>query len=209
MRFLLEGGEERAAQVVMACKIDLEVDAEFPIRRRPLAEAIERWEPKPTSTSLYVTFTGDRDIYDALHHPSVLGGGRFGLEIENAFGAAWGDWGSVDIQARIDQVQIPEEWREKLLKIARGEQASNQGTEIGDRPMAVWRGLRFRSKSELRIAEALERRNVMFFPNCKGRGGLLPDDRWSREPDFLVCHMGWWGCIGGGRRAVPPAEPHH
>jgi hypothetical protein len=59
----------------------------------------------------------------------------------------------------------------------------------------VWKNLRFRSKSEVKIAEALEKANVLFFPNSMARLGLVTDARERREPDFLICEQGKWGIL--------------
>jgi uncharacterized protein DUF559 len=47
-------------------------------------------------------------------------------------------------------------------------------------------GLWYRSKSERKIAHALEAANVMFAPNASVRLGVTPDHRDTMEPDFLV-----------------------
>jgi hypothetical protein len=60
--------------------------------------------------------------------------------------------------------------------------------------LRIWKNLYFRSQSEIRIAEALDRASVMFFPNCRGRLGLLAS-RENKEADFLVCHSGKWGIL--------------
>lgn len=55
-----------------------------------------------------------------------------------------------------------------------------------------WKGLYFRSKSEIKIAEVLDQRGVLFFPNVRGRvslNGIMV----NREIDFLICHHGSWG----------------
>lgn len=72
--------------------------------------------------------------------------------------------------------------------------ASNQGMQIGLGPVLVWEHLRFRSKTEVRIAQALDRLGVLYFPNCRGRLGA-GDARLTREPDFLVCSNGNWGIL--------------
>ena len=53
----------------------------------------------------------------------------------------------------------------------------------------------FRSQAELRIAQALGRACVLFFANAPGRFGVHPDDRQTREPDFVVCADGKWGIL--------------
>ncbi|NEQ23591.1 MAG: DUF3102 domain-containing protein [Microcoleus sp. SIO2G3] len=66
----------------------------------------------------------------------------------------------------------------------------NQG--IGAR--YTWENLRFRSKEEVEIAEALERAGVLFSPNCKVRLNT-PEGRDNEEPDFLVCYNGKLGIL--------------
>jgi len=57
-----------------------------------------------------------------------------------------------------------------------------------------WNGLNFRSKSEIKIAEALDSRGVLYFPNARGR--LSQNySRVNREADFLVCYEGRWGIL--------------
>lgn len=53
-------------------------------------------------------------------------------------------------------------------------------------------GLRFRSRTEIRIYEELKERNVLFFPNATA---VLGGKNIKREPDFLVCQDGKWGIL--------------
>lgn len=75
----------------------------------------------------------------------------------------------------------------------------------------LWQNLRFRSAAEVSIAEALDRRGVLFLPNCIARVGV-PDQRFNREADFLVFYQGRWGILEvGGEPFHPPtrtAEDH-
>jgi hypothetical protein len=66
-----------------------------------------------------------------------------------------------------------------------------EGTPRTDMPpppgfACEWKGMHFRSKTERRVAQALDRANVAFFPNARGRLGVGADHRENREPDFLV-----------------------
>jgi hypothetical protein len=55
-------------------------------------------------------------------------------------------------------------------------------------------GLRFRSRAEIRIYDAMKRRDVLFFPNAAAvLGGRSGEDK--KEPDFLVCDHGKWGLL--------------
>ena len=73
---------------------------------------------------------------------------------------------------------------------------NNQGIPISlDRPLYTWERLRFRSNVEIKIAQALERSGVIFWPNCLAR---LNDPkkikgRANKEADFLIC---WQGKLG-------------
>lgn len=53
-------------------------------------------------------------------------------------------------------------------------------------------GLRFRSRSEVKVYNELKRRNVLFFSNATA---VLGGKDVKREPDFLVCQDGKWGIL--------------
>jgi len=76
---------------------------------------------------------------------------------------------------------------------------------LGANPLVWWNGLRFRSKTEVKIAEALENMNALFFPNCRGRVGPL-GNRQNREPDFLVSYNGKWGILEVDGHSFHPPE---
>ena len=76
--------------------------------------------------------------------------------------------------------------------------------EVGELPAAdpdgpvatcLLDGLWYRSKSERRIAAALEAANVLFAPNASVRIGITPDHRDTMEPDFLVWQDGKLGVL--------------
>ena len=70
----------------------------------------------------------------------------------------------------------------------------------------TWNNLNFRSESEVRIAQALDKLNILFFPNCKGRLGVA-SARENREADFLVCYKGEWGILEvDGEPFHPPSR---
>jgi hypothetical protein len=54
--------------------------------------------------------------------------------------------------------------------------------------------MRFRSESELCIAQALDRAGALFLPGALARLGP-PEARHNREADFLVCCQGTWGIL--------------
>ncbi|MEA5577269.1 pentapeptide repeat-containing protein, partial [Anabaena sp. UHCC 0451] len=58
----------------------------------------------------------------------------------------------------------------------------------------TWERLRFRSKPEIKIAEALDRAGVLFIPNSSARLNTTTG-RGNKEPDFLICYNGKWGIL--------------
>ena len=65
-----------------------------------------------------------------------------------------------------------------------------------------WQNLSFSSVSEVKIAQALDRIGVLFFPNCRGRL-TTTEGRRNRECDFLICYEGIWGIL------EVDGEPYH
>jgi hypothetical protein len=65
---------------------------------------------------------------------------------------------------------------------------------IGELAPREWAGMRFRSESEVHIAQALDRAGVLFLPGALARLGPHVG-RHNREVDFLVCHEGMWGIL--------------
>jgi len=58
-----------------------------------------------------------------------------------------------------------------------------------------WKGLIFRSASEIRIAKTLDHRGIFFIPPARVRLNAGKDSRQSRELDFVICHEGKWGVL--------------
>ena len=109
--------------------------------------------------------------------------------------------------ATVELVNIDPDWRTELLGLARGKAVSNQGLTYGNGPSPLtWKNLRFRSASERRIAEALDRAGVLFFPNCTARLGRTPS-RKNREADFFIGHEQKWGILEvDGEAFHPPSR---
>jgi uncharacterized protein YjbI with pentapeptide repeats len=73
--------------------------------------------------------------------------------------------------------------------------SNNQGVQFrSDRKIHTWEKLRFRSKTEIKIAEALDRTGVLFVPNSLARLNT-PKGRENKEADFLICYNGKWGVL--------------
>jgi hypothetical protein len=71
------------------------------------------------------------------------------------------------------------------------EPLANTGTLVASGPIEH-DGLRFRSRTEVRIYDTLKKRNVLFFANSTA---VLGSKGVKREPDFLVCQDGKWGIL--------------
>ena len=73
--------------------------------------------------------------------------------------------------------------------------SNNQGVQFRSyRKIHTWENLRFRSKTEIKIAEALDRTGVLFVPNSLARL-TTPKGRENKEADFLICYNGKWGVL--------------
>ncbi len=82
-------------------------------------------------------------------------------------------------------------------------QADTQGKVSGDRPNSnkqreervyPWNDWQFTSEAQLKIAETLDRLEVVFFPNARGRLTTL-QGRQNQEFSFLIFHQGKWGIL--------------
>ena len=108
----------------------------------------------------------------------------------------------IHIELRIKLIDGEQGWKDKVRAIILHAQASHQGARTeqvfatkGHQPM-LYQEMKFDSISEVRIAQALASRRVLFFPlplAVRGETGASYMDR--REPDFLVCHDGVWGIL--------------
>ncbi|GAX34913.1 pentapeptide repeat-containing protein [Nodularia sp. NIES-3585] len=73
--------------------------------------------------------------------------------------------------------------------------ANNQGVQFNpNNKTHTWESLRFRSKTEIKIAEALDRAGTLFLPNCLARLNT-PNGRANKEADLLICYNGKWGIL--------------
>ncbi|MCL1475484.1 hypothetical protein [Argonema antarcticum] len=57
-----------------------------------------------------------------------------------------------------------------------------------------WNDLPLRSQAQVKIAEALDRANILFIPNSKARL-TTTEGRQNQEPDFLIFHQGKLGIL--------------
>jgi len=187
--FLIQGGEQEAANVLLSCALSATYE--------------EGWSFNQPYVSVDMRLTGPRDAYDILmqaDHP-VTRAVRRALGAVLPHGADQGNFG-----IRAELINIDPEWRTELLEIARGRGILNQASRIEGGELHVWSNLRFRSRSEVQMARALDRAGVLFLPNCMGRLGQAGNRR-NREADFLICTDGKWGILEvDGEPFHPPSR---
>jgi hypothetical protein len=83
---------------------------------------------------------------------------------------------------------------EEQLQQQKLTQDSNPVSNQGINAPHKWNNFNFRSKSEIKIAEALDRAGVLFYPNSKARLNKA-QLRVNKESDFLVFHSGKFGIL--------------
>jgi hypothetical protein len=203
VQFLIDGGEEKAAMILLACTFSY----------------LEYLNP-PGGFVRSITLMAPRAIYELLaplNNPSTdglyLSHEQEAFDIRACIRAAFQALIDPDIQftVKASLVQVTAHWRDELLALLRGDRVLNQGLQFSPQtPVLTWNNLRFRSQTEIRIAQELDRRQVLFLPNCLARLGFKA--RQNREADFLICAEGKWGILEvDGDLAHPPtraAEDH-
>jgi hypothetical protein len=222
VKFLIDGGEEKAATVLLSCTLAYEEERYFDEEDIPYLEECrqEGVEPKGGRLKRTITLTAPRATYDILH--PINSGAYYKCEFRAEYGQAFQENffisdaiieafhalldGKVRFRIKAMLININDHWRDEVTALLRGDRVTNQGLQLApQRPVLTWNGLRFRSASEVRIAEALERVQVLFLPNCMARLGF--SHRENREADFLICHKGKWGILEvDGPLSHPPAR---
>jgi hypothetical protein len=93
-------------------------------------------------------------------------------------------------------------WEEEMKSLIMKFKGSNQGlvSELmaakDGRPIHTWNELKYASASEIRIAQELEKRRVLFFPLAVAvRAETGTNWKDHREVDFLICQKGAWGIL--------------
>ena len=102
-------------------------------------------------------------------------------------------------EANCSQTNLPESIipykntnSEEVLDVENGHKQGNKSNS--EETIYHWNGFHFRSEAQIKIAEALDRANVLFFPNSKARI-TTTEGRENQEADFLIFHNGKWGIL--------------
>ena len=193
-RFLIDGGQDDAAALLLSCSLELRDSTG------------SWWVGNEQVHGVAIELRGPRAAYDVLRRP----GDPLQQAIREALEAVLPyDVYLDDLRVRPELIDIDPDWRSELLEIARGRGVHNQAASCST-PL-TWSNLRFRSKSEIMIARALDRAGVLFLPNCLMRLSTATG-RQNREADFLICKGGKWGILEvDGEPFHPPsraAEDH-
>jgi hypothetical protein len=108
----------------------------------------------------------------------------------------------IQVEFRIKLLELEDNWLEVIKEQIVNAKDSNQGL-ISEKVFArnrkqvfQYNELKFASQSEIRIAQELEKKGVLFFPLAvavRSDTGKLFEDH--REVDFLICQNGIWGIL--------------
>lgn len=113
-----------------------------------------------------------------------------------------------DLTLRILLDEPKEDWKNITRKLISAPSDSNQGVVTekvftrANKSAYLYNEMKFASQTEIRIAQELENRKVLFFPlplAVKSETGEFYKDH--REPDFLVCLDGTWGILEVSRHS--------
>ncbi|MEH2212696.1 hypothetical protein [Nostoc sp.] len=119
-----------------------------------------------------------------------------------AGGYIWNDMTSFPIYYRVKLLEVEENWQKTIKFLIAKSKELNQGlvtekafARKGREPI-IYNEMKFASQSEIRIAQELEVKGVLFFPlplAVKHETGNIYEDH--REVDFLVCLDGTFGIL--------------
>ena len=198
--FLIQGGEEDAASMLLSCLLEFEIRSTY----KYLADFDEYINTGYHDIWIYLKCP--RSVYDILTDSD----NPLSQSIQRSIKAILPPNILLkDVVISGELVDIDPSWCTELLEIARGKRTHNQLADQAQAKVRTWKDLRFRSVSEVRIAMALDAAGVFFLPNCRGRLNT-PLGRENREADFLVCNEGKWGILEvDGEPFHPPSRTVH
>lgn len=108
----------------------------------------------------------------------------------------------ITVEYQIKLLDVEENWQEKVKEMIVNAKNSNQGV-VTEKVFArekksvyLYNEMKFGSQAEVRIAQELEARKVLFFPlplAVRQDTKIFWQDH--KEPDFLICNDGKWGVL--------------
>jgi hypothetical protein len=103
---------------------------------------------------------------------------------------------------RVKLAEVEEGWQNIVKNLIANSQNPNQAVVTEkvfskkDKNILIYNEMKFASKTEIRIAQELENRKILFFPlplAVRADTGNFYNDH--REVDFLICQDGTWGIL--------------
>ena len=160
---------------------------------KQLSEAFDEKVKKSNLRSVFKRYL--RRHHVTLHRTQVIGVNLSGANLSGArlllTNLSEADFYQTDLNKSI----VTEDNAKSDEKIIKAEDAHNQGILSNlEEQIYHWNDLRFHCEEQVKIAEALDRTNALFFPNSKARL-TTPAGRQNQEPDFLIFHQGKWGIL--------------
>lgn len=191
IRFLIDGNKREAAAILFLCSVD-----------GIYTEKRQNHHGQPCDTEIIV-LRCPRYAYDKLSEGEYhdLGtiyewyeASEVRTAIENTFKALLPKE-NVVVEVCAELVTITSHWREETLEYIKGYRTHNQGTFLQEDKTLRWQSFNFASPAEIEIAKAIEKRKILFLPNCKTRLFNENGASITAYPDFLICHNRKWGIL--------------
>jgi hypothetical protein len=155
--FLIDGGDEKAAMILLSCMLSYREQVYSVVKTRFIQKTITLAAPR----ACYDFLTAMDDHYHLPPEeddPELPAGFAEKVNICASIRKALHALTDTDVRfvVKASLVQVTPPWRKELLAVLRGETVTNQGLPFSPKiPMVTWNNLRFRSQTEVRVAEAL------------------------------------------------------
>lgn len=197
VNFLLESDEKEAAFLLLGCEVEaaLVPNVSFDV-------------------SVALDFFGSRSLGEVMRDPQnelIASISHVSNQVVAGYDVAFM---GMDFKYKVGKFDYGPNWRDEMVDFVKNIGVSNQCLPFYDEngepvPVRQWKYLRFRSASEIKIAEELDNRGVLFFPNC-ARRVTTNARRAKKEPDFLIFYKGQWGIleVDGGNVHTSATKDH-
>ena len=191
IRFLIDGNEREAASILFSCSLEgIYTEKRQEHYGQPYnAEVIVLRCPRYAYDKLTERLYHNEGTEYAWHEASDER-----CAINAAFKALLPKQ-NVVVEVCAELASINPSWREEILEYIKGYKTHNQGTFLQEEKTFYWAAFRFASPGEVEIAKALDKRKVLFLPNCKARVFNENGASISVYPDFLICYNKKWGIL--------------
>ena len=172
--YLLQGGDQEAAALLLS--LNLEVS----------------YLSTTSHKTVYLVVVGPREVYDRFGIATTDGLATKVSLAMHAVGKSLGWY--ISLSSRLAIPELTSDDQQALIDLALGRHIHNQAAGVPLQKVVLWENLRFRSQTEAKIAQALDRAGAAFWPNCRARVGE-GKRRHNLEADFLVLWDGRYGIL--------------